>query len=153
MQHSGVLYVLSRAGDVTTSTFKDKPLAGALTHVLWQTHLRVTLEEPAGHLLCQELWQGSGRWVSGQRGRKNTTIPRKRRPPFSSLKEFPKLPPKYRTMGLKSRQGTSGKSLQQQGHVMCCLLSCQVKDLSCYRSVLRRSTIGFAYLPKALYSG
>lgn len=43
MQQSGVLYVLSRAGDVTTSTFKDKPLAGALTHVLWQTHLRVTL--------------------------------------------------------------------------------------------------------------
>lgn len=42
--------------------------------------------------------------------------------------------------------------LPQEGLVMCCPLSCQVKDLSCYRSVLRRSTTGFAYRPEALYS-
>lgn len=123
MQQSGVLHTPSRAGDVTNSTFKDKPLAGALTHILWQPPLRVPLEEPAGHLLCQESWQGG--WVSRRRRWKNTMIPRKRRPPFSCPKEVTKSPPKFRTTGLKSRQGSSGKSLQQQGHVMCCLLSCQ----------------------------
>lgn len=121
MQQSGILYILSRAGDVTNSTFKDKPLAGTLTHILWQTHLRVTLEEPAGHLLCQTSWQGSGRWVSGWQGWKNTKILRKRHPPFSSLKEFARSPPKYRTMGLKSRQGTSGKSQ----------LASRTRDMSC----------------------
>lgn len=58
--------------------------------------------------------------------------------------------------GLKKQTGNLWEKpagLLQQGLVMCCPLSCQVKDLSCYRSVLRRSTTGFAYRPEALYSG
>lgn len=58
--------------------------------------------------------------------------------------------------GLKKLRGSLWRKpagLQQQGLVMHCPLSCQVKDLSCYHSVLRRSMTGFAYRPEALYSG
>lgn len=99
MQQSGVLHTLSRAGDVTNSTFKDKPLAGALTHIPWQPPLRVTLEEPAGHLLCQESWQGG--WVSMEKH----NDPEKTTPALFLSKGVHKITTKIQDHGLEKLAG------------------------------------------------